>query len=100
MRSPALLLSGALAVALGALAYPLLRVAAALVTPEPDPALVVWVTRNAYGARVVICAYVAALAWPAAHRWARARPGDAARALAPALLAAFAALALQIAWRP
>ncbi|HEU4537259.1 MAG TPA: hypothetical protein VFS00_24230 [Polyangiaceae bacterium] len=99
-RSPDRLLAGALAVAFGALAYPALRVASALVTPEPDPALVVWVTRNAYGARVTICAYVAALAWPVALRFARARPAAAARALPALLSVAFAALALQLALAP
>jgi hypothetical protein len=100
VRSPRLPLSIALAVTAGAIAYPLLRIGAALAAPEPDPAIVVWVTRNAYGTRVVFCAYAAALAWPAAYRWTRTRPDGAARALAPAIAFAFAALSLQLALWP
>ncbi|MCU0683806.1 MAG: hypothetical protein MUF34_16465 [Polyangiaceae bacterium] len=82
------------------MAYPVLRVVSALLTPEVDPALVVWVTRNAYGARVTLCAYAAALAWPAAYRFTRARPEAATRALPTLLVAAFAALSLQVAFMP
>jgi hypothetical protein len=91
----ALAASGALAATVAALAYPIVRVLAAVVAPEPDPALVVWATRNALSARAALCAYAAALAWPPAYRWARRRPDDAARCLAPALVAAFLALWLQ-----
>lgn len=100
MRSPAPFVSAALAAAVGAMAYPALRVGSAIVVPETDPALVVWVTRNAYAGRFLLCAYIAALVWPAAYRWARLRPDAAARALTPVLALAFVALSLQLALVP
>lgn len=80
--------------------YAVLRVAQAILFPEPDPALVLWSAHAGFFWRAWTVAYVggmaAVLAWLASAQ----RPERVARALARAVPAATALLAVQAALVP
>ncbi len=80
--------------------YAAVRVAQAILFPEPNPALIVWSTRIALFWRIGLVVYASLMLVPMALRWARRDLVGACRAAAWAIPVAAAALAFQSAVFP
>lgn len=75
--------------------YPLLRVVSAVVSPEPNPATIIWSVHSGYFWRLWTVAYASAMAALVGGFAARRDPERVARLLARAVPYAVAALVAQ-----
>ena len=80
-RKPALAVAAMAAVLAVPLIYALARIVQDRVSPEPDPALVIWSTRIGMYWRLAIGGYVGAMVAPLAYAWAKRDIDRAARAI-------------------
>ena len=94
-RKPALAVAAIAALLAVPLAYAIARVVQERISPEPDPALVVWSTRTGMYWRVAIGAYVGAMIAPLAYAWARRDLERATRAILVAVPVVALAIAAQ-----
>jgi H+/Cl- antiporter ClcA len=94
----AIALAWGLVVTVGA--YAVVRAIQSVVSPDPNPAALVWSAHAGFFWRIWTVAYLGGFAAFVAFVVARGRPGAAARALAPAIAVAAALLLLQSALLP
>lgn len=99
-RSSAQTMGLAAGVASAPLAYALLRALEARISPEHDPAAMIWAEHSAMHSRLLVTGYVTAVATLGTLALARATPRHAPHVVAAFALLSALALAAQTVWLP